>query len=138
MLDKLYPGADDRFIRLRIDRDGHLAGWVVLLNTQHHNSQHFGSMRVGVIVDCLAMPSVEVSLVAAATTYLANAGADVVISNQSHSSWRKALVRFGYLRAPSNFIFASSPELTEALAEDSQSETRLHITRGDGDGPINL
>ena len=138
ILERLYPRNDTRFIRMRLEQDGQLAGWVVLLNTQHNNSPHFGSMRVGVIVDCLAVPSAEMSLITAATSYLAENGADVVISNQSDPVWRKAFLRSGYLSARSNFIFASSPELTTALSKASRPDSRLHITRGDGDGPINL
>ena len=43
-----------------------------------------------------------------------------------------------FIEGPSNFIFASSRELSNKLVEDIRLKDCMHITRGDGDGPINL
>ena len=46
--------------------------------------------------------------------------------------------RCGFLRGPSNFVFSASRELAGALAPLERHAPRLHLTRGDGDGPLHL
>lgn len=133
----LYPGRD-RFIRLRVSRRGVPIGWAVILATQMRRSKHFGNMRVGTVVDCLAVSSDAESTIAAATRYLEQAGVDVIVSNQSASAWRRAFRRNGYLSGPSNFIFAPSKELVRLLGSVDTTFDRIHLTRGDGEGPSTL
>ena len=52
----LYPATDRRFMRLKVMRNGKVFGWAVLLNTQMSGHKHFGDMRVGTLVGCLATP----------------------------------------------------------------------------------
>jgi hypothetical protein len=63
---------------------------------------------------------------------------DLIVSNQAHREWRAALECAGFLQGPSNYIFAASKELARRLDPWEQGFSKLHITRGDGDGPINL
>src|SRR5579872_2682508 len=56
VLETLYPWSDQRFIRLKVLDGGRVAGWAILLDTAMRGHKHFGNMRVGSIVDCLATP----------------------------------------------------------------------------------
>ncbi|HEY2743916.1 MAG TPA: hypothetical protein VGL86_04820, partial [Polyangia bacterium] len=58
-LARLYPRAEPRFIRVRVARAAATVGWAVLLATDMRAHPHFGTMRVGTIVDCLAVPGHE-------------------------------------------------------------------------------
>lgn len=127
-LDERY--GDARFHRLRVAA----SGWAVVLDTPMREDRYFGDLRVGTLVDALAVPGRAVEVVQAATAYLERRGVDVVISNQLHRAWGDALRRAGCRRGPSNFVFAASPRLAE-LAGDASD---LHVNRGDGDGPIHL
>jgi hypothetical protein len=98
------------------------------------NSKHFGNLKVGTIIDCNAAPSAAARIAAAARDYLEKAGADLIVTNQSHGLWRRAFRDAGFFSGPSNFIFAASPELAKSL----NSLSGCHITRGDGDGPVHL
>jgi hypothetical protein len=95
-------------------------------------------MRVGTLVDCFAVPRGEPEVVAAALDHLRAGGADVIVSNQSHRGWGRALTEAGFLRGPSNFIFAAAPALAARLQPFAATCETVHLTRGDGDGPINL
>lgn len=129
---------DDRFIRLKVSRDGVAIGWAVVLATQMCGHKYFGHMKVGTVVDCLAARNDAEPTIAAATRYLEQAGVDVIVSNQSASTWRRALRRNGYLGGPSNFIFAASKELARLLDGVHATFDRIHLTRGDGEGPSTL
>jgi hypothetical protein len=101
-----------------------------------HN--YFGSMRVGSVVDCLAVAGEEDQVVSMATRHLERHGADIIVTNQLHRSWGKAFSGNGYLVGPSNFIFAASQQLAQKLHPFERNASNVHLTRGDGDGPINL
>ncbi len=130
-LDQLYPPSDPRFLRVRAS-----GGWAVVLDTQMQNHKQFGDMRVGTIVDCLAAPEAAMPVVRAATGLLEQRGVDLIVSNQLHADWSRALLASGFREGPSNYLLAISPALVEASAERSQNQ--FHINRGDGDGPIHL
>jgi hypothetical protein len=100
--------------------------------------KQFGDLHVGTIVDCLALPENAESVIAAATELLTDRNVDLIVSNQSHPWWCSALTANGFLSGPSNFALATSPKLTQMIASTDQAFTRIHINRGDGDGPINL
>jgi hypothetical protein len=138
ILNTLYPSNNERFRRLRMLRKGQVIGWAVLLNTKMNGHKHFGNMRVGSVVDCLAIPGEESQIILMATRYLKRLDADIVVTNQLHHSWCEAFANNGYLRGPSNFIFAISPELANKLRFSRMTASRVHMTRGDGDGPIHL
>jgi hypothetical protein len=137
-LNVLYPRSDSRFLRLRVSREGQDIGWVVLLDTQMSGHKQFGNMRVGSIVDCLAVSGHAYSVIRCASKFLDERGVDVVVSNQADSDWGRALIRAGYVRGPSNFILGLSRMLVEKLQPFETSRRSIHMTRGDGDGPIHL
>ena len=129
-LDQLYPPSDGRFLRARAG-----GGWAVLLDTRMQGHRQFGDMRVGTIVDCLAPPESAAAVVRAATSLLEERGVDLIVSNQLHAGWSRALLECGFRDGPSNYLLALSPGLAQAAGAD---QGRFHFNRGDGDGPIHL
>ncbi len=108
-LDQLYPASDPRFLRVRA-----AGGWAVLLDTQMQGHKQFGDMRVGTIVDCLAPPESAGAVIRAGARHLEQRGVDLIVSNQLHGAWSKALVESGFRPGPSNYLLALSPALAEA------------------------
>ena len=128
-LNRLYPASDQRFLISKSDR-----GWAVALHTQMSGDKYFGDLRVGSIVDALAQPEDAPAVIAGCVAGLAKRGVDLIVSNQRHRAWAGALRRAGFLKGPSNFIFAASKKLGELIGPFEEA----HINRGDGDGPIHL
>ncbi len=137
-LRTLYPKGD-RYIRLKVSRGKNPIGWAVVLATQMSGNKFFGNMKVGTIVDCLAQRQDAKAIVDIATQYLERAGGvDLIVSNQSAGVWGQALLERGYLRGPSNFIFTATKELSRFLEPLDGTFDRIHLTRGDGEGPGTL
>ena len=136
-LAELYPASQTRFVRVRVTRAAAVVGWAVLLATDMHAHDHFGDMRVGTIVDCLAVPGHERAVVDAATRELVGRRVALIVTNQLHHAWQKALRRAGYFNGPSNYAFGISRRLGAALKIEAAA-ARVHMTRGDGSGPIHL
>jgi hypothetical protein len=126
---------DKRFLRLVL-RGPHaqVEGWALVGLSQLKNHKQFGDMRLGSIIDGMASEGAEAALIQECLRVLGDLGADLVVSNQTNRRWCTALEDNFFVSGPSNFALARSPKLA-ALAPDS---SRLHFTRGDGDGPINL
>lgn len=137
-LNILYPEADQRFIILKIGKKNRVIGWAVLLTTHLRNHKHFGQMTLGSIVDNFALPEHEAEVIAAADRWLVNEKVDLIVSNQAHQDWSLAFKRNRFLRGPSNFLLAVSKELSKKLEPLERNILRIHMDRGDGDGPINL
>ncbi len=134
----LYPKEDKRFLRLLVCDAGEPIGWVVALDTRMSGHRQFGSLRVGSLVDGLARAADVAKVVALCTASLQRRGVDLIVSNQSHAAWCAALDAAGYLRGPSNFVFTASKDLAKRLDSSGVHLDGIHITRGDGDGPIHL
>jgi hypothetical protein len=128
----LYPASDKHFQRLRIRRNGEDIGWAVV--GERRKDAKYGSMRVGSIVDCWASPEDALSVIRAASEALRQSGMDLIVSNQSHHAWCRALENSGFLTAESNFIFAASKKLGALLEPFGETKSRMHFTRADGDG----
>lgn len=135
-LNELYPVSDGRLIRLLLERDGRPVGWAVCFNSQMEGHAIFGNLRVATILDCIADAQDAPSLIALATRSLHSAGADLVVSNQTHGCWRSAFHRCGFLASKSNYLLAMSPTLAQDVAGGARDH--IHVTRGDGDGRIHL
>ena len=129
---------DKRFIKLCVDSGGEAVGWAVLLDTQMSSHKQFGDMRVRTIVDCLARPWRETALISSVAEFLSDRGVDLIVSNQSHAAYRRALKQSGFMAGPSNFILAVSPKLASQFSEFDQCFQSFHFNHGDGDGPIHL
>lgn len=137
-LNTLYPATRPKPIRLRVSRDGHDLGWAIVFDTRLNNHKQFNNLRLGTIVDCLALPGEEKAVIQAATDHLRARGVDLIVSNQSHAAWCGALRASGYLSGPSNYGFVASKALSSVLSPWQENVSRVHMTRGDGDGPIHI
>jgi hypothetical protein len=137
-LNAFYPPQDSRFVRLRVSSDGHDIGWVVMLDSQMQDHRQFGNMRVGSIIDCFGAPEDAAYVINCATDFLQRRGVDILITNQASSSWCSALAANGYLKGPSNFILALSPQLAERLLPVKYHAAHIHMNRGDGGSPAVL
>ncbi len=135
----LYPADNPRFINIMV-RGGAAAplGWAVLLDTPMQDHLYFGNLRLGAIADCFAAPGDAPAVAAAAASFLESVGVDLIVSNQSHQAWGAALRRAGFRAGPSNFIFAASKKLAASLDPWDAALPEIHLTRGDGDGPVHL
>ena len=138
VLNTLYSKDDERCIRILVERDERLVGWALLLDSAMTDHKYFGDMRVGTLADCFAAPEDAPAVVAAADDVLTRRGVDLVVSNQLHPAWCKALESAGYELGPSNFFFYSSEALADALSDQPDWERGIHMNRGDGEGPGNL
>src|SRR5207245_6779605 len=99
------------------------------------DSKYFGDLQVGTIVDGVAAPDHADVVVERATRQLEERGVDLLVSNQLHPAWRMALRRAGFMRGPSNFLFATSPALAQRLRARDPLWRAVHVNRGDGDAP---
>lgn len=132
VLKKLYPPTQSQFARLQVVRNGATLGWAVI--AERIPKPRFGNMRVGSVVDCFAAPENALTVVDAATKALQALDFDMIVTNQSNASWCRAFERSGFLKGPSNFVFATSPQLSELLSPFDVTKSQTHFTRGDGDG----
>ena len=133
-----YPAESVRFLRLVASLGSTVVGWAILLDTAMAGHRHFGDLRVGTIVDGLAISGMEQSVAHAASQALEERGVDLIVSNQSHGNWQSALTGCGFFRGPSNRIFAVSPALAQRLHPVESQFPFYHFTRGDAAGPIHL
>jgi len=138
ILNILYPPGDRKFLRLQVRSRDQIVGWAVIMNTPMTDHTQFGNLTVGSIVDCFAIPGAETAVISQATQLLKEQNVDLIVTNQMHRDWIRGLTRNGYLSGPSNFILAMSHELAQSLSPIEESLPRIHMNRGDGDGPINL
>jgi hypothetical protein len=136
-LARLYPRDAAKFLRLVVSRAGAPVGWAVALDTPMREHKFFGNARLGSVIDCFALPGAEWDVVHAVTRVLEER-VDVIVTNQAHERWCRAFTRAGWMSGPSNFAFASAPELTARISPLDQHRPRLHMTRSDGEGPTHL
>jgi len=135
-LKTLYP--DKHFIKLKFSSGNKIVGWSISLCNKLQKHKYFGDMKLGSMVDCLSIEGYESSIINKTSNILKKKGADLIVSNQSHLYWQNAFKRNSFISGPSNFIFASSENLSKKLKNIKGREKYIHVTRGDGDGPINL
>jgi len=137
-LAALYPEEDPRYLRLKVMRGGEVVAWAVLLDIQMRGHKYFGDLRVGAVLDGMTDAGAVTSAAMAATEALADRGADLVVTNQLHADWVAGVQHAGFLRGPSNYGFAMSKQLARLLDPIETHAPRMHVTRGDGDGRVNL
>jgi len=136
-LDLLYPLAEERLEVYLVSKGSSPIGWAACLNTPMIDDKHFGNLRVVTILDCAAAPEFAITFARSITCHLEKSGADLVITNQGHSLWISAFRKAGFLSAASNYLLATSKELSAAILAGG-GKHRVHLTRGDGDGRIHL
>ena len=116
--------------RVRVRRDGEDLGWLCVEVTDDL-VDHFGDLRVGLILDVLARPADAEAVLATGVRYLRGRSADIVVANFSHDAWGRAARRLRFLSGPSNVAFYRSPGADELLAAGGDALARSHITRSD-------
>ena len=131
-LRTLYHGGSGNLRCLRVVQGDDDIGWAV--TGERRKDSKYGAMRVGSIVDCWALPGHERAVIRTAAAALEERGVDLIVTNQSHATWSRAVRAEGFFSGPSNFIFAASRKLSELLAPFDQTMRRMHVTRADGDG----
>jgi hypothetical protein len=122
-------------IRLRVRRAGQDIGWAAVMDNQLHDDPRFGDLRVGTVIDCLALPEDAEDVIAAASRFLTARGVDFLCSNQSHPRWVEAFARNGYVILRDRRYFVISPQLGKALEPLEEARKGLHLTNLDGHGP---
>lgn len=132
VLNTLFSSSQTHFTRLQVLHDGATIGWAVV--AERGPKPRFGNMRVASVVDCFATPHNAMAVVRAATKALMTKGFDMIVTNQSNRNWGQAFERAGFLKGPSNFILATSPQLSALLSPFEACKTETHFTRADGDG----
>jgi hypothetical protein len=138
VLRELYPADDPRLRIHRITSGSRTLGWSASLVKAMQNNPYFGHLRVASLLDCAALPGYFGTVAALADRALGKEGADLVITNQSLTEWQAAFAAAGFRSGPSRFQLAMSPELTKVLSKTPVADGTIHITRGDGDGRLNL
>lgn len=127
MLGALY-GHSDRFKRVSV-----AGGLAVICRTECQNHPYFGDLRVGTLVDVLCESGAELHLMNAVTAAAQRDGADLLITNQTAPDVIRAVQQNGWLSSTSNYVVALSPALTGRIGTHP-----VFVTRGDGDGLVNL
>jgi hypothetical protein len=133
----LYPSCDERFSRIKVLRLGEVIGWTVALTTTMKEHKHFGDMQVGSVVDCLALPGEEQSVIGTITRYLEGLEVDIIVTISCISRGAVPLQR----RVICSVHQISSLRYPRRLQTNCIRHLRasqVHMTRGDGDGPIHL
>ena len=128
-ISRLYPPDEKHLTKLCVSQNGILIGWAVV--GERRRDEKYGSLRVGSILDCWALPENAAPVILAATRALERQGMDLILSNQSHSQWCHALDRCGFFQAQSNFVLATSKPHSALLPGTLSS---FHLTRANGDG----
>jgi hypothetical protein len=132
VLARLYPSDDTHLTKLCVKRQGGPIGWAVV--GERRKDAKYGAMRVGSLVDCWAHPQDARLIVRAAVSALEQKGMDLIVTNQSHHAWGRAVEQSGFFRAGSNFIFAASRKLSALLGPLDLVLPASHVTRANGDG----
>jgi hypothetical protein len=125
----LYPGG--KFLRMKIASGGATIGWAIAADTQMQWNREFGDMRLGSLIDCLALPEHAPQVITAVRRVLERRGVDLIVCNHSHPVWRQALRGAGFLDGSFDLAFRASGPLTEKL-EEIDAADNLFLTRGDG------
>ena len=137
MLNKLYPKTAHKFHKLKIMREGVCIGWVVMLCTKMENNKYFGNLNLGSIIDAFSNPEHSELIISKSVEYLRGLKADLIVVNHANTEWGKRFARNGFVKGPSNFIFASSKGLKDYFEQDVDFNNSF-LMRGDGDGPVHL
>jgi len=139
VLRAAYPAMHEHFIKIRVKKiGGDCIGWAVCSASRAKNHSYFGNMRLGALIDMLAMPSDAYAVISSALATVAEAKADVVVVNHANGEWNKALRQAGLLSWKTNYFLFLSPRLKEKYEPVTDYADDFYFTRGDGDGPINL
>ncbi|HEY9236143.1 MAG TPA: AMP-binding protein [Phenylobacterium sp.] len=135
-LNELMPaGKWPHAIALRVEVAGKTVGWAALRDHQLKADPTFGGLRVGSVIDMLAVPGREQVVAAAASNHLKKRGADVVGTIVSHDRWIQAFRSAGFVALPGRRNISFSPALAVEAGGFEATVQGAHLTLVDGDGP---
>jgi hypothetical protein len=136
-LNKIYPKTVPQFRKLKITKKGICIGWVILLCAKMKDDKYFGNLTVGTLVDAFSNPADAELLIYKSLEYLRELNADLIIANHANVKWGRYFVKNGFIKGPSNFIFACSKGIKEFYPSDIDFGNSF-IMRGDGEGPTHF
>jgi hypothetical protein len=137
-LNSLYPENFNRLVRLIVQRNGTVVGWICPRSIEARGTwfeRDFGDLKLGIITDALARPDDAAAVMAAGTRYLIDDDVDLVVTFQAHPAWCAAARAAGFLPAPSNCVFARAPSVQDLIDRAAAMNRYCHLTCSDGDGP---
>jgi hypothetical protein len=135
----VFDLTDSRLFAYRfVDREGIAHGWMVLQVSALRENKYFGSLCVATLLDAICESTFERAAVRAAVECAHEQNADLLVTNQQHRRWIAAADENGFWKASSNYVFATSPQLTRRIEAVDPEFTRVHLSRSDGDGRLNL
>lgn len=137
-LADLYPDTQRRLKRFVLRSAGEIVGWSVALVTKMDDNSYFGDLVVGTILDGLAAKEHLRPLLALTQNAIRDLGAELILTNQTHSDWQSEPRSLGFFNRPSNYLLAVSKAVADALRSEAGALDRMHVNRGDGDGRIHL
>jgi hypothetical protein len=135
-LARRVPLGDPHVHAELVSSDGRAVGWFALWRTRRPQHPNFGGLAISTLLDVVASPGDEATVLRAAARRARQLGDALIIANLTHARWASAYGAAGFLRQSSNFVFAGSPQLMAAAGPDAVAS--IHVTRADGDGRVNL
>ena len=123
---------------VRIRRGGTAVAWAIICVSELEDNAYFGGLRLGIVLDCFGEPEAAPAAAFHAARILDEMGAELCATNQTACAWLDAFRRAGFLDGPSNYGVSLSKAVVEKLSVALDWEKTMHVTRGDGDGRVNL
>jgi hypothetical protein len=121
----------------RIDEAGQTLGWVATRVSDLKGDKRFGDLRLGCIVDALALPGHEGRAVRCGEDLLRAQGVDLIAGHISHRTWIDAFGQSGFLRIARQRRLFIAPDLFERLTQlGVDAPDQVHLMPIDGDGPM--
>tara|TARA_B100001059_G_C17820463_1_gene577929 strand:- start:558 stop:1631 length:1074 start_codon:yes stop_codon:yes gene_type:complete len=130
-LNLVYNSKRFDLLKIRIYENKEYLGWIVLKITKHKNSNHFFDSKTCTVVDMLCKKIHYNILVKEIKKISLKHNCDVILVNSTNVDFNINLKNNFFININSNFgfVFKSSENI---------NINKSWITRGDGDGPINL
>jgi hypothetical protein len=119
---------------IRFERDSKTIGWVAYRIKEFIDDPRFGALKVGTILDCLALPNHEHHIIHNTCKHIDSSEVDIICTNLTNKNWVKACSSSGFFSFPSRFL-AFSETLVKQTENLKAFVSHSHITLIDGDGP---
>ena len=130
-LNLVYNSKRFDLLKIRIYKNKNYLGWIVLKITKHNNSNHFFDSKTCTIVDMLCEKIHYNILIKEIKKISLKYNCDVILVNSTYFDFNIKLKNNFFINFNSNFGFVYKTFETFNIHKS-------WITRGDGDGPINL
>ena len=130
-LNLVYDTKRFNLLKIRVFKNEKYLGWLVLKITKHNNSKHFFDCRTCTVVDLLCDPAYYSIFIKEIKKISIINNCDVVLVNSTFKEFNNMLKKNFFINVGSNFGFVYKSSETFNI-------NKSWITRGDGDGPINL